>query len=229
MTASQSRYGGQAEVGRAPTKEPRKESARYGGLAVSAGAIGAGGLVAGRGKKYDEKSAASLFQVKLKNERRRANVETLRRLQSEKAVHVKNNKRFAEWNAGPKTTGARYLAPGKPALKIPKGASYSDIAPVGTELSNRVSSYQRQQAGISANNKRLLSEVKSHGEAASAAKKKAGNLRVGGRSLAALGLAGVAGSLYSNEARRGTINQKRSDAPQPISLAEARYRRMNGM
>lgn len=229
MTASQSRYGGQAEVGRAPTKEPRKESARYGGLAVSAGAIGAGGLVAGRGKKYDEKSAASLFQVKLKNERRRANVESLRRLQSEKAVHVKNNKRFAEWNAGPKTTGARYLAPGKPALNIPKGAGRDVIAPVGTELSGRVGVYQSKQSGISASNRKLLDEVRAHKYAADTAKKKAGNLRVGGRSLAALGLAGMAGSLYSNEARRGTINQKRSDVPQPMSLAEARYRRMNGM
>ena len=229
MTASQSRYGGLAEVGRAPTKEPRKESARYGGIVASAGTIGAGGLIAGRGKKFEDKASANIFQVKLKNERRKSNVETLRGLQSEKAVHVKNNKRFAEWNAGPKTTGSRYLAPGKPALNIPKGAGRDVIAPVGTELSGRVGVYRSKQSGISASNRKLLDEVRTHKYAADTAKKKAGKLRVGGRSLAALGLAGVAGSLYSNEARRGTINQKRSDAPQPMSLAEARYRRMNGM
>jgi hypothetical protein len=229
MTTSQSRYGGLAEVGRAPTKEPRKESARYGGLVASAGAVGAGGLISSRGKKYENKASASLFQVNLKNEQRKTNVESLKRLQSEKAVHVKNNRRFAEWNAGSKTTGSRYLAPGKPALIVPKGAGRDVIAPIGAELSSRVNSYQRRQTGISASNKRLLSEIKSHGAEAITAKKKAGHLRVGGRSLAALGLAGMAGSLYSNEARRGTVNQKRSDAPQPISLAEARYRRMNGM
>jgi hypothetical protein len=229
MTTSQSRYGGLAEVGRAPTKEPRKESARYGGFVASAGTIGAGGLIAGRGKKYEDKASASLFQVKLKNERRRANVEALRGLQSEKAVHVKNNKRFAQWNAGPKTTGSRYLAPGQPTLSIPKGAGVGAIGPVGAELSNRVGSYQRKQSVISARNRKLLDETRSHKSAASAASKRAGNLRTGGKSVAALGLAGVAGSLYANEAKRGTIGQKRSNETKPVSLAEARYRRMNGL
>jgi len=229
MTVSQSRYGGLAEVGRAPTKEPRKESARYGGFVASTGAIGAGGAIASRSKKYDKKASVSLANVKFTNERRKSNLNTLKNLNSEKAVHVKNNQRFAEWVAGPKTTDARFTAPGKPVLKVPKGSNRFTLEYAGAELTGRINSHNSKQAGVSARNRKLLDEVRSHKAAANEATKKAKYLRVGGKSVIGLGLAGIAGSLYANEAKRGSISQKRSNEPKPMSLAEARYRRVNGL
>jgi hypothetical protein len=229
MTASQSRFGGLAEVGRAPTKEPRKDNSRYGGFVASAGLIGSGRAISNQGSKFDAKAKQSLSLVETKNRQREKNVNSLRALQEHKRPHVKNNERFARWVRSPQSNGSRYFAPGYNTLSIPKGSSNEVISPVGAELANRVRGFQNKQKTYSKVNRRLLDEVRTHSAIAQSASRNASRVRVGGKAAGVLGLAGIIGSLYANEARRGTIGQRRSNTPRPVSMAEARYRRVNGM
>ncbi|CAB4194575.1 hypothetical protein UFOVP1264_30 [uncultured Caudovirales phage] len=236
MTISQSRYGSMAEVGRAPQNKKQKESANLGGLAASAGAIGAGGYGIKRSANYAQFSRSSANQAKAKNSRRKNNLSEMKRIRNENAVHVKNNERFAQYWAGPKTKGAKFVAPGQKALVIKPGAGPRDAEPIGRELSERSIRNNSKMTHLSSHNKELARESKRYSSMSNYARGRAIRFGTGGAALSALGVAGAAGIIRRNEKKRGTLSGNRSalgqmkpQANAPRSLESDKARRLNGM
>lgn len=230
MTISQSRYGGLAEVGRAPENPKRKDTPRYGGILASAGVIGAGGVVHNQNKKYANRASFDLFQAQAKNARRAENVAELKDLLNTKREHTKKYNRYSNWAAGPRSKGIRIdpVSLKDTAIRLPATASAEQMAAAEKTLLSNIYLNQQKMRVIHRQNKMLLGEEQALKLRGKQNLKSAANARLGGKVIGGIGLAGLAGSLFANEKRRGTIGQKTS-APRQITEAEARYRRMNGM
>jgi hypothetical protein len=235
MTISQSRFGANAEVGRNSDWKDRSRGSSSAGLYAGLGAMAGGGgvLAASRSAKQDAKFHRT--QVQLKTESfKRANADRRNAKAAARAARL-NEEAFSVWHSGARPKNVIPLASvgGNPAGKLqPKDW---DRAVAHRTLGENFARERmlRETAHAQARNTTLghAKDILTHrsGEQKMAAR---------GVSLSRLGRAGLAGgaliaggSLFANEAKRGTIGVKRSKTmtTQAPSAATERHRRLNGM
>lgn len=235
MTISQSRFGGNAEVGRNSDWKDRSRGNGSAGVLAGLGAMAGGGgaLAAARSAKQDANFHRIQVQRK-KDSFRTANAERRSAKMDARAARL-NEEVFSVWHSGSKPKNVIPLAAvgGKPAGKLqPKDW---DRAVAHRTLGENFARerIQRESLHNQARSRTLrhANEILTHraGEQKMVAR---------GSSLSRLGRAGLAGgalvaggSLFVNEAKRGTIGAKRSKtmSAQAPSAAMERHRRLNGM
>jgi hypothetical protein len=235
MTISQSRFGGNAEVGRNSDWKDRSRGSGSSGVLAGLGVMAGGGgaLAASRSAKQDANFHRTQVQRK-KDSFRTANAERRGAKLDARAARL-NEEAFSIWHSGPKPKNVIPLAAvgGKPAGKLqPKDWDRAFAhRTLGANFARE--RMLRETAHVQARNKTLdqAKDILTHraGEQKMVAR---------GRSLSRLGRAGIAGgalvaggSLFANEAMRGTIGAKRSRtiSAQAPSASMERHRRLNGM
>jgi len=235
MTISQSRFGGNAEVGRNSDWKDRKNHNSNPGLYAGLGTMAAGGgaLAAARVARRDADFHRTQMQHKTSSFRQ-ANANRRNAKADARAARL-NEEAFSVWHSSAKPKNVVPLAAvgGKPAGKLqPKDWDRASAHRVlGENFARERMLRETEHAKIRNTTLGHLKDVLSHRNSAQL-------LANRGKKFSHLGRAGLAGgaliaggSLFANEAKRGTIGAKRSNkmvvsAPSP---AMERSKRLNGM
>jgi len=247
MTITQSRFGGNSEVGRNSEwdKSSKKQTNRgmEAGLGVAGSGLGVkayGGTVNYRSDRASAQSRHAAKKFKDINSQRRTNLKDL-------ATHRSNEAAYHKWNSGP-----------KPRTNVTMQAT-SEHQSFPLRVSEHANEAARAQHGLTVAGRRLAAEGKDSGLRGAALHElqRHGDQRVKSAKLArqgkfisrtgtgvmAAGILGAAGSIYAHERSRGTISARRQTVAGLRSKHESarrqeinqsatdmeRYRRMNGM
>lgn len=235
MTISQSRFGGNAEVGRNSDWKDRSRGSSSAGVVAGLGVIAGGGGALAAGRSANKDAAFHRTQVQHKKESFRNSNAQRRGAKLDARAARLNEEAFSIWHSGSKPKNVIPLASvgGKPAGKLqPKdwdrAVAHRTLGEnFARERISRESAYAQARNTTMGHAKDILTHRAGEQKMASR-----------GRSLSRLGRAGIAGgalvaggSLFVNEAKRGTIGVKRSKTmtTQAPSAAMERNRRLNGM
>lgn len=235
MTISQSRFGGNAEVGRNSDWKDRSKHNNNPGLYAGLGVMAAGGGTLGAARVARRDADFHRTQQAYKTKSFRTANDNRRKAKLNANAARTNEQAFSIWNSHGKPTRVVPLAGvngGKPGSLRPKDwdsrVSRGTVGQkIATEriLAEQTHSYGHQVA---------VGHLKEVGEHRQSAR----NFASRGKKLSRIGRTGLAGgaliaggSLFANEAKRGTIGAKRSNkmvagAPSP---AMERSKRLNGM